>query len=187
MKTDNFEHTLRALRKGEVIAYPTEGVFGVGCDPDNVEAIEKLLNLKQRPVEKGLILIAANYDQLLPYIDESQLTSDQLTLVKSTWPGPVTWIMPVSLSGSKWLSGQFDSIAVRVTDHPLVREMCTTFGKPVTSTSANLSGEPPCMTTEEVEQQLGQYLASILDGKTGGRKKPSEIRDARTNKVIRQG
>ncbi len=81
---ENFEQVLEALQKGEVIAYPTEGVFGVGCDPDNPEAIQKLLELKQRPVEKGLILIAANYEQLLPYVDESQLTQEQLDKVHAT-------------------------------------------------------------------------------------------------------
>ncbi|MGY3568366.1 L-threonylcarbamoyladenylate synthase [Vibrio paucivorans] len=184
---DNFEQALNALKQGEVIAYPTEGVFGVGCDPDNPEAIEKLLQLKQRPVEKGLILIAANYEQLLPYIDESQLTEEQLKKVQATWPGPVTWIMPTSERVSDWVSGQFDSIAVRVTDHPLVQKMCNAFGKPLTSTSANLTGQPPCMTTAEVEQQLGDKLVVILAGETGGREKPSEIRDAKTSKILRQG
>ncbi|MCW8336037.1 threonylcarbamoyl-AMP synthase [Vibrio sp. SCSIO 43135] len=184
---DNFEQALNALKQGEVIAYPTEGVFGVGCDPDNPEAIEKLLQLKQRPVEKGLILIAANYEQLLPYIDESQLTEEQLKKVQATWPGPVTWIMPTSERVSDWVSGQFDSIAVRVTDHPLVQKMCNAFGKPLTSTSANLTGQPPCMTTAEVEQQLGDKLVAILAGETGGREKPSEIRDAKTSKILRQG
>ncbi|NOH56188.1 threonylcarbamoyl-AMP synthase [Vibrio coralliilyticus] len=184
---DNFEQALLALKNGEVIAYPTEGVFGVGCDPDNPEAIQKLLELKQRPVEKGLILIAASYEQLLPYIDESQLTDEQLQKVHQTWPGPVTWIMPCSDKVSDWVSGQFDSIAVRVTDHPLVQKMCNALGKPLTSTSANLTGEPPCMTTAEVEQQLGDRLVAILTGETGGRDKPSEIRDAKTSKVLRQG
>lgn len=184
---DNFEQVLSALNNGEVIAYPTEGVFGVGCDPDSQEAIIKLLELKQRPVEKGLILIAANYEQLLPYIDESQLSEQQLNQVHSTWPGPVTWIMPCSDKVSNLVSGQFDSIAVRVTDHPLVQKMCNAFGKPLTSTSANLSGQPPCMTTQEVEQQLGSRLSAILVGETGGRDKPSEIRDAKTSKVLRQG
>lgn len=184
---DNFQHTLQALQQGEVIAYPTEGVFGVGCDPDNPQAIQKLLELKQRPVEKGLILIAASYEQLLPYIDESQLTAEQLASVKATWPGPVTWIMPASTQVTDWVSGQFDSIAVRVTDHPLVQKMCNALGKPLTSTSANLSGEPPCMTTEEVKQQLGHKLVAILEGETGGRDKPSEIRDAKTSQILRQG
>lgn len=184
---NNFEQTLHALQSGEVIAYPTEGVFGVGCDPDNPEAIEKLLQLKQRPVEKGLILIAASYAQLLPYIDESQLTEEQLQQIKATWPGPVTWVVPASNKVSQWVSGQFDSIAVRVTDHPLVQQLCNAYGKPLTSTSANLTGQPSCMTTEEVEQQLGDKLVAILRGVTGGRNKPSEIRDARTLQILRQG
>lgn len=94
---NNFEFVVEALQQGEVIAYPTEGVFGVGCDPDNLSAIDKLLALKQRPVEQGLILIAANYQQILPYIDEEKLTSQQLETVKKAWPGPVTWVMPVKV------------------------------------------------------------------------------------------
>lgn len=184
---NNFEQSLAALQAGEVIAYPTEGVFGVGCDPDDINAVKKLLELKQRPVEKGLILIAASYEQLIPYIDESQLSEEQLDRVHASWPGPVTWIMPASERVTHWVSGQFDTIAVRVTDHSLVQKLCLAFGKPVTSTSANMNGLPPCMTTAEVEQQLGDKLAGILRGETGGRNKPSEIRDARTLKVLRQG
>lgn len=184
---DNFDKALCALREGEVIAYPTEGVFGVGCDPDNSKAIEKLLQLKQRPVSKGLILVAASYQQLQPYIDESQLTAKQLEQVKQSWPGPVTWVMPCSDKVSEWVSGQYDSIAVRVSDHPLVQKMCIAFGKPLTSTSANLTGQPPCKTTQEVYQQLGSQLVAVLEGETGGRENPSEIRDAKTSKVLRQG
>ncbi|WP_073606102.1 Sua5/YciO/YrdC/YwlC family protein [Vibrio aerogenes] len=184
---NNFEQVVTALNENGVIAYPTEGVFGVGCDPDSPEAIKKLLGLKQRPVEKGLILIAADFEQLLPYIDVRQLTDEQLTRVKLSWPGPVTWIMPAGVKSSPWLSGQFDTIAVRVTDHPLVRKLCLAFGKPVTSTSANLTGHPPCMTTKDVVEQLGRELNAILTGETGGRDKPSEIRDARTLEVLRKG
>lgn len=184
---NNFDLVIKALHDGDVIAYPTEGVFGVGCDPDNPQAIEKLLHLKQRPIEKGLILIAANYQQLLPYIDETQLSSEQLARVHESWPGPFTWIMPISDRVSSSVSGQFDTVAVRVTDHPLVQQLCMAYGKPITSTSANLSGEPPCMTTEEVHEQLGEHLYAILDGQTGGRNKPSEIRDAKTGHVLRIG
>ncbi|CAH0524242.1 L-threonylcarbamoyladenylate synthase [Vibrio hippocampi] len=183
----NIQQAVDALTSGEVIAYPTEGVFGVGCDPDNIDAIQKLLAVKERPVEKGLILIADSYQQLRPYIDESQLTHQQLEQVQQTWPGPFTWIMPASDKVSPWLSGAFDTIAVRVTDHPLVRELCLEFGKPVTSTSANLSGMPSCMNTQQVTEQLGDRLACILKGETGGRDKPSEIRDARTQAILRQG
>ncbi|MGF1759731.1 threonylcarbamoyl-AMP synthase [Photobacterium sagamiensis] len=184
---DNLQQVVAALKDGEVIAYPTEGVFGVGCDPDNQQAVEKLLTLKQRPVEKGLILIAADYQQLLPYIDDSQLTEQQKQKIFATWPGPVTWVMPVKKNVPAFLTGQFNSIAVRVSDHPLVQQLCTHFGKPITSTSANLTGLPPCKTATEVYDQLGKYLSAILEGETGGRENPTEIRDACSNNVLRQG
>ena len=183
----NIDQVVDALHNGDVIAYPTEGVFGVGCDPDNAMAINKLLQVKNRSVDKGLILIAASYQQVLPYIDESKLTKKQLDEIKTTWPGPVTWVMPVSTKTSKLVTGKFDSVAVRVTDHPLVQHLCRVFDKPITSTSANLSGMPPCMTTPEVQHQLGQSGVVILSGKTGGRDKPSEIRDAVSGKVLRKG
>lgn len=183
----NITQVISALKQGEVVGYPTEAVFGVGCDPDNKQAVEKLLALKQRPIEKGLILIAADYEQLLPYIDESQLTSAQKQAVMATWPGPVTWVMPTKPNVPSFLTGQFTTIAVRVTDHPLVQQLCRQFGKPLTSTSANLTGQEPGRTMTEVEQQLGQYLAVILDGNTGGRLNPSEIRDAQTGNIFRQG
>ena len=130
----NITQVITALKQGEVIGYPTEGVFGVGCDPDNQAAVYKLLALKQRPIEKGLILIAADYEQLLPYIDASQLTPLQLQAVMATWPGPVTWVMPTQPHVAAFLTGQFSTIAVRVSDHPLVQQLCREFGKPITST-----------------------------------------------------
>ncbi|MDB1122559.1 L-threonylcarbamoyladenylate synthase [Vibrio algarum] len=183
----NFNHVIDALKGGEVIAYPTEGVFGVGCDPDNDEAIRKLLAVKNRSVQKGLILVAASYEQILPYIDTSSLSAERLIQIKGSWPGPITWVMPVSQHTSNLVTGEFNSVAVRVTDHPLVQKVCLAFGKPITSTSANLSGLPPCMTTEEVEGQLGNTGVIILEGNTGGRNKPSEIRDAQSSQILRQG
>lgn len=184
---DNLQQVVSALQSGEVIAYPTEGVFGVGCDPDNPQAIEKLLALKQRPIEKGLILIAANYQQLQPYIDDTQLSDLQKQKIFLTWPGPVTWVMPVKKDISPLLTGKFTSIAVRVSDHPLVQKLCHQFGKPITSTSANLTGLPPCKTVAEVHSQLGEHLSAILEGETGGRENPTEIRDAFSDTVLRQG
>ncbi|CAH0541900.1 L-threonylcarbamoyladenylate synthase [Vibrio marisflavi] len=183
----DLQQAVQALQQGKVIAYPTEGVFGVGCDPDNSQAIEQLLAIKQRPVEKGLILIAGNFEQLVPYIDLTQLKAEQLEKAMNTWPGPVTWIMPASEKVTQWVSGEFSTIAVRVTDHPLVQALTNAFGKPITSTSANLSGLPPCKTTEEVMDQLGEQPLVVLAGKTGGRENPSEIRDIKNSKVLRQG
>lgn len=177
---------LQALRQEEVIAYPTEAVFGLGCDPDSEKAVNALLALKQRPWQKGLILIAANYEQLKPYVDDSALTDLQRETIFSVWPGPVTWVIPTRPETPRWLTGSFDSLAVRVSDHPLVQQLCSQYGKPLVSTSANLSGQEPCRTTEEVRIQFGSSLP-VLAGLVGGRLNPSEIRDALTGKQFRQG
>ncbi|SFQ37323.1 L-threonylcarbamoyladenylate synthase [Enterovibrio norvegicus] len=183
----NVEQCVKALSQGGVIAYPTEGVFGVGCDPDNAQAIQALLNVKERDRAKGLILIAADLAQLDGYIDMSRLSEETQADVLASWPGPVTWVMPAGKKITDWVSGQFDTVAVRVSDHTDVQALCTAFGKPITSTSANLSGEEPCRSVEEVDAQLGDRVACILEGKTGGLERPTEIRDARSGKVLRQG
>ncbi|WP_070970299.1 L-threonylcarbamoyladenylate synthase [Vibrio sonorensis] len=183
----NLDKTLKALENEQVIAYPTEGVFGVGCDPDSALALKRLLTLKQRPQEKGLILVAASYKQLATYVDESQLSLQRLEEIKQSWPGAVTWIVPADKKVLSLVTGGRDTVAVRVSDHPLVIELCNRYNKPITSTSANLSGLPACMNAKEVLEQLNCHDVTILDGETGGRNKPSEIRDAQTLKIIRQG
>ena len=170
LQEDAIATAVDVLNEERVIAYPTEAVFGVGCDPDSETAVMRLLELKQRPVDKGLILIAASYEQLKPYIDDSMLTDAQRETIFSRWPGPVTFV----------------SLAVRVTDHPLVVALCEAYGKPLVSTSANLSGLPPCRTVEEVRRQFGAEFP-IVPGETGGRLNPSEIRDALTGELFRQG
>jgi|SRR5471030_816624 len=185
-KDINFSEVLNALEQQRVIAYPTEAVFGLGCDPDSEPAVDALLALKRRPREKGLILIADNYQQLLPYIDDSKLTDEQRQTIFAQWPGPVTWVMPARTSTPRWLTGQFTSLAVRVTDHPLVKELCSRFGKPLVSTSANLNGQPPCRFADEVKQQFGADFP-VLAGNVGGRENPSIIKDALTGHLFRQG
>ena len=177
---------LAALKQQQVIAYPTEAVFGVGCDPDSELAVMRLLELKQRSVDKGLILIADSFEQLRPYIDDTSLNDIQRQMVFSHWPGPVTFVFPARPETPKWLTGRFDSLAVRVTDHPLVKQLCRVYGKPLVSTSANLSGFPPCRKASEVCQQFGKNFP-VLQGETGGRTNPSEIRDALTGQLFRQG
>lgn len=174
------------LQQEGVIAYPTEAVFGLGCNPDSETAVMALLRLKQRSIDKGLILIAADYAQLLPYIDERQLAGKQKARMLASWPGPVTWVLPARSSTPRWLTGRFTSLAVRVSNHPDVQRLCLGFGKPLVSTSANLAGLPPCRTAQEVHQQFGADFPVLL-GNTGGRKNPSEIRDVITGELIRQG
>ncbi|WP_425529412.1 L-threonylcarbamoyladenylate synthase [Ferrimonas balearica] len=173
------------MAKGGVVAYPTEAVFGLGCDPSNEEAVSRLLDIKQRPVEKGLILIAANYGQLLPFVNDSALPDARREAVMARWPGPTTWVMPAQPSVPGWVTGQFDTLAVRVTDHAIAADLCRAFGGPVVSTSANLTGQPPCRSADEVLAALGDLVDGVVMGDVGGRKDPSMILDAMTDQVFR--
>ena len=93
---DHFDAAVTALRKGGVIAYPTEGVWGLGCDPRDEAAVLRLLALKQRAVDKGLILIASDEAQLADFVDMSPLDAATREVVRASWPGPNTWIVPAS-------------------------------------------------------------------------------------------
>lgn len=183
---DSIELCIRQLKQASVIAYPTEAVFGLGCDPDSEIAVMSLLALKRRPIEKGLILIAADYQQLAPYVNDALLSTEQKERMFSRWPGPVTWVLPAHTDTPRWLTGRFKSLAVRVSDHPDVKMLCERFGKPLVSTSANLSGLPPCRNVAEVVEQFGRDFP-VLQGETGGRLNPSEIRDVLSGELFRQG
>ncbi|MCL1068067.1 threonylcarbamoyl-AMP synthase [Shewanella olleyana] len=172
---------------GGVIAYPTEAVYGLGCDPDNLIAIQKLLDIKQRPWQKGLILVASDYQQLQPYIDESQLTQAQLAFAFSKWPGPYTFVMPIKAGVSKLLCGEFDSIAVRVSAHPVVRALCDSVNKPLVSSSANLAGHEPAMSATEIEQSFPTDVSALVLGELGSQRQPSTIIDARSGNILRNG
>ena len=178
-------NAVAALHTQQVIAYPTEAVFGLGCDPMNELAVQRLLTIKQRPVEKGLILIAANLAQLNDYVDLTQLSATQIDKIKQTWPGPATWVMPAKAQVPKWLTGQFDSIAGRVAAHPTVQALCLAFGGPITSTSANLTGLTPCITAAEVASQLESLLGAIVDEAVGELAQPTTITDALTGEIYR--
>lgn len=180
-------HAVQVLRAGGVIAYATEAVFGLGCDPQNLQAIEKVLQLKRRPAHKGLILIAASEQQLHPYLALALIDDAMWQRVRATWPGPVTWLMPAAQSVSPLLRGEHDTLAVRVSAHPQVRALCEAFGGALISTSANRSSQLPAKNVDEVTAQFGDELDLILLGQTAGATKPSEIRDAVTGKIIRAG
>ncbi len=185
--TADVAQAAQILRAGGVIAYATEAVFGLGCDPQNDQALHRLLTLKQRSAGKGLILIAASEQQLHAYLALTDITDYMWQQVRASWPGPVTWLLPVAQSVSPLLRGEHDTLAVRVTTHPQVRALCDAFGGAVVSTSANLSEQPPAKTIDEVMAQFPNALELILLGETGGAARPSEIRDARTGKIIRAG
>ncbi len=177
-----YRHAARILHAGGVIAYPTEAVFGLGCDPLDHDAFERLLEIKGRALDKGVILIAADIEQLLPYLAPGwQPDSD----VVQTWPGPVTWIIPAHPDCPVWLTGGRPTIAVRVTAHKPTANLCDAFGGAIVSTSANRSGHPPIRSTLRLQTLLGPEIDYLLHAPLGGASSPSEIRDSRTGQVVR--
>lgn len=173
----------RILRDGGLVAYPTEAVYGIGCDPDDPTALYRLLALKNRPAHKGFILIADDFSRLRPYVELN--TVADLAQVLGTWPGPVTWLLPASARTGPLITGGHSKVAVRVTAHPVAASLCRHFDGPLVSTSANIAGNSPARTPLRVRCQFGSYLDYVLCGTTGGMPAPSEIRDADSGRVLR--
>lgn len=172
------------LQQGHIIAYPTEAIYGLGCDPFNEYAVLRLYELKKRDPVKGYILVASNWQQIEPLI--LPLTTEQSERVNATWPGPVTWVFPAAQTTPKWLVSQNNTIALRLTAFPIVQTLCQQFGKPLVSTSANLSGQVPVKTSLEVEQSFGNSIDYILPGIVGGLEGPTPIRDVITGDWYRK-
>lgn len=183
MQRWQLKQAAQTVRDGGVIAYPTEAVYGLGCDPLNSQAVLRLLALKQRPMAKGLILIAADQAQLAPYM--APLSNEQQAKLDATWPGPVTWLVPARTETPRWLRGQYDSIAVRVTSHPLASALCRELGHALVSTSANPAGKTPARTSLKVRQYFGDQLDFVLSGPLGDQAAPTEIRELTSGKIIR--
>ena len=179
-----YKQAQTVLEQGGIIAYPTEAVWGLGCDPYNQKAVLKILDLKQRPIEKGLILVAANRQQFTGLCDS--LESAQIDKLDESWPGPTTWLIPdPARLIPDWIRGEHETVAVRVSAHPLVKALCQAFGGPIVSTSANAAGEPEIRSSLIIEQQFGDRIDLIMDGELGSSSEPSQIRDLISNRVIR--
>lgn len=173
------------LLQGDVIVYPTESVFGLGGDPNNDKTLEKIIKLKQRDKNKGLILVAADQQQLENYIDKTQLSLEQQAWLNTSWPGAITWILPIKSNHSPLLTGRFNTLAVRVSAHPVIQALCRKFNKPIVSTSANLATQSPARKIDDVIRQFGDI--AIVAGELGGNKNPSEIRHIQDGQIIRKG
>ena len=181
-ESDQVEGAAELLHAGGVLAYPTEAVFGLGCDPDNRAAFEKIFALKQRPPEQGVLLIAASFAQISDWIDAP---ADAITRATATWPGAHTWIFPRSPRVPEWIAGGHDGIALRVTAHEIAAALCRAFGGPIVSTSANVHGQTPARSAGECEAMFGPALDGVLQGETGGLARPTPIADALTGAIIR--
>lgn len=176
---------VQCLQLGKVIAYPTEAVYGLGCDPLEESAVRQILSLKQRPESAGLILIADDFRRFEPFL--APLGEELMARAESAWPGPVTWLVPKSDDVPPWLTGEHQTIALRVPDHPVCRALCEGFGGAIVSTSANPRGLAPALDAKSVEAYFGSAICGTVEGELGMGGKPSEIRDLVSGRVLREG
>lgn len=173
------------LQQGEVIAYPTEGVYGFGCDPFNEQAVARLLRLKQRDDAKGFILIASDWSQVEQLVEP--LPKSRMDEILASWPGPVTWVCKASHKVPTWICGEHNStVAIRVSAHRTVREICDSFCGAIISTSANLSALPAARTRKELLKQFPWCVGFVVYGWVGRLNRPTPIYDAESGKVLRK-
>lgn len=170
------------LKQHGVFAYPTESVYGLGCSPYNKVAVARLLALKQRHWRKGLILVASDMEQFTSCL--KHLDAEHKARLHATWPGPVTWLVPATADIPAWITGAFNTVALRVSAHPLVSDLCKNFG-PVVSTSANPAGLPPARSELTVRKYFPAGLDYIVSGETGSLPGPTPIIDLITNRSVR--
>lgn len=175
---------VHALRNKKVIAYPTESVYGLGCDPFCSEAVYHLLDIKHRQIEKGLILVASKWEQIEHLIQP--IAPPLLAHVMETWPGPVTWAFPASDLVPNWIRGHHTSIALRISAHPTVKELCDAFCGPIVSTSANIAAHAPTRDYRAAKIAFQKKVDVVIDGKVSGLKQPTPIFDAITNEPLRR-
>lgn len=179
---------LSALYHGETIAYPTEAVWGLGCDPFNINAVNRLLALKKRPVEKGLILVAANLVQVAPllhHLSDAQLAQLKQSVSDTCVDRPTTWLIPSHGLVPYWITGEHDTVAVRISRHPTVAAICQAFGGMIVSTSANPRQRSPALTQLAVRCYFGKLVRSYVAGEVGCAGRPSEIRHLVTGEILR--
>lgn len=188
MITTSAAEAAACLKSGQVLAYPTEAVWGLGCDPYNQQAFHQILRLKQRPIEKGVILLAAHISQVQHLLHD--LTEDMRTKVLLSWSNnrpadrATTWLLPAHEDIPDWIKGEHVKVAVRVTTHPLCVALCQAFGGFIVSTSANPAGLKPARSLQEAIHYFGQEL-NYLNGDLGLSQQPSRIIDAVTGEIIR--
>lgn len=179
------KEAVKHIHAGEIVAYPTESCFGLGCDPNNEQAVTRLLALKKRPKHKGLILIADKIERLTPWIQWSLLTQGQQTKILATWPGAVTWLVKTKDSTPQYLRGDHETLAVRIPGFKSMIKLCELAKSAIVSTSANVSGAESLKTAQQVSDQFGGEIDYIVDQPIQGNSQPSQIFDALNGHRIR--
>lgn len=178
-----YKKIARLLHAGGVIAYPTEGVFGLGCMPGDEEAVMRILDIKGRSAQAGVIVISPDYDLLAPWLAPTDLELKRLQTGKAY---PVTWVVTANPATPDWLTGGRGTLAVRITDHPVTTNICRGAGTAMVSTSANRSGRPPARTALAARKMLGNLVDYVVPGPLGMAAGASEIRVAQNDRILRR-
>jgi len=180
---------VHALRKGAIVAYPSDTIWGLGCDPVNPLAVKKLQEIKRRPSTKGLILLGHKAEQFDFCIDKSTIDTLQKEATQHKQK-PTTWVVPAAKNCPPWLTTGKQTIAIRLTDKPLIKALCSLLQRPVISTSANLSGRPPARNGLQIQRNFHTSVDFIIEdhddhSSLSGKQKASRIIDLKTGKILR--
>ncbi|WP_343188142.1 Sua5/YciO/YrdC/YwlC family protein [Buchnera aphidicola (Ceratoglyphina bambusae)] len=186
MHVKNLYKCIEHLCNERVIIYPTDSVFGLGCDPESKKAVMSILKIKKRNINKGLILISSEYDQIKKYISKKNIPESNINKFYKLWPGPFTLLHPANKNVPIWIRGNSKFVALRITSNKYIKKICKNFGKAIVSTSANLSGFNPCKNKKDIKLQFGNKIY-IMNGYVDHSKKPSSIINIINGEYIRNG
>lgn len=187
---EEYQHALIALKKGGIVAYPTETFYGLAVDPNNEQAIAALYALKQRETSKPLSILIPDKSFLAKL--SCQVPHVYKILIKAFWPGPLTLVCSVpDLLHIESPLYQHETLAVRLSSNCVATQLCKFWGGAITATSANISGSPPLLCAEDIRNLLGAKVDYILDGgSTPGGKGSTIVKFSQTTKtvfVLREG
>jgi L-threonylcarbamoyladenylate synthase len=179
------KHAIDVLERGELVAFPTDTVYGLGADACNDQAVRKLFLAKGRSQEKAIPVLVANLEQFVDIVERTPLPA--MRLVEKFWPGPLTIVLGQAsdLAGAISVYG---TVGVRIPDHPIAQELIRATG-PLAVTSANRSGDPDACTAEEIETSLGAQVQLIIDGGRTPGGQPSTVVDCTQDppRILRVG
>lgn len=178
----SIRHAAHIIRRGGIIAYPTDTIYGLGCNPFNIEAVERINTIKQRPANKQFILLAAHIDQVRSLI---VLDSDHKSLI-SLSTEPTSWIVKASQHAPCWLTDKDNSLTFRISKNETVEKLCSALGHAVISTSANISGKKPAKNALEIHRYFHNTVDKILASNKKLTGSPSKIIRLCDNHIIRQ-
>lgn len=181
------QKAIQVLNQGGVIICPTEGIYGFSCIANNIDAVKRIIEIKKRDDNKGLILVSDSIEKVKKLIDIEKIPKESLDLMHKLWPGHHTFVVPCNSNINALLTGNRHTIAIRISSFDVLSSLCKDLTYPIVSTSANISGQDPISTLDMLEKEFGHVVDYILKKNCQGLKKSSTIHDALTGQILRKG